>query len=366
MEVRFFKISERQLLLDSIDRLWKHDHIYVRNPAVLEHLVLNTPYREAFAGKDNYSFLGMWDKNEVVGLQGVIPQEVNIFGELGNSSTGTILIVAQKARRGFNGLLFPEFLANKKMDMIVGIGLSSVNYKMQKIGGALVVKDMPRWIAINCVDETVKHLLPDDSTLPYLPKIVPCNLKADYQLQFDTLDAEKWNAFYNGQFAPMTIGTCRDYKFLKWRYMESPVLKYHFLTLSDKMGSYCGLAVVRIESILNGQFTIGRILEFISVRAEAAVTLANAVINFDRSVLMWDFYCLSDISAFGLEAIGFRKIPIWLDKVMMPTRFQPVDYEHMKLNAAVWLSERGKKKLEPLNTYQWYITKGDSDQDRAN
>ena len=59
MEVRFFKISERQLLLDSIDRLWKHDHIYVRNPAVLEHLVLNTPYRESFAGRENYSFLGM-------------------------------------------------------------------------------------------------------------------------------------------------------------------------------------------------------------------------------------------------------------------------------------------------------------------
>lgn len=366
MEVRFFKISERQLLLDSIDRLWKHDHIYVRNPAVLEHLVLNTPYREAFAGKDNYSFLGMWDKDEVVGLQGIIPQEVNIFGERENSSAGTVLIVAKKARHGVNGLLFSDFLANKQMAMSVSIGLSSVNYEMQKLGGAMVVKDVPRWIAVNRIAETVRYLLPDDSTLPYLPRVNPCVLETGYSLQLDMLDANKWDNFYNEQFAPMTIGTCRDYKFLKWRYMESPVLKYHYLTLTDKAGAYRGLAVVRTEPILNGQFTIGRILEFIAVRAEAAVALANAIINSDHDVLMWDFYCLSDIPAFGLETVGFRKIPIWMDKVMMPTRFQPVDYEHMKLNAAIWLSERAKKKLEPLNTYQWYITKGDADQDRAN
>ncbi len=42
MEVRFFKKEEKSALLNAIDRLWKHNHIYVRNPIVLEHLVLNT------------------------------------------------------------------------------------------------------------------------------------------------------------------------------------------------------------------------------------------------------------------------------------------------------------------------------------
>ena len=50
----------------------------------------------------------------------------------------------------------------------------------------------------------------------------------------------------------------------------------------------------------------------------------------------------------------------------MPTRFQPVDYENMKLNGAIYLNDSLKKKLNPLSQYQWYITKGDADQDRAN
>ena len=250
--------------------------------------------------------------------------------------------------------------------MRIVIGISPIAYKIYQMLGWMVIADVPRWIAITRIKETIENLLPDDSTLPYLPRAIPCELKTSYRVQFDTLDEDKWDKFYHEQFAPMTIGTYRDYKFLKWRYMESPVLKYHFLTITDESETYCGLAVVRIESILNGQFMIGRILEFIAVKAEASVALANAVITFNRDVLMWDFYCLSDITAFGLESIGFRKLPFWLDKVMMPTRFQPVDYVHMKLNAAIWLSERAKKKLDTLNTCQWYITKGDADQDRAN
>ncbi|MBQ9479166.1 MAG: hypothetical protein IJU71_06390, partial [Selenomonadaceae bacterium] len=99
MEVRFFRKSERELLIDSIDKLWRHNHIYVRKPEVLEHLVLNTPYREAFAGEQNYSFVGMWDDDgNVIGLQGFMPQKFNVFGEECNSSTGTVWYVNKAAR----------------------------------------------------------------------------------------------------------------------------------------------------------------------------------------------------------------------------------------------------------------------------
>ncbi|MBR1672985.1 MAG: hypothetical protein IJ702_08655 [Fretibacterium sp.] len=365
MEIRFFKTSEKELLLDSIRKLWNPNHIYVRNPAVLEHLVLNTPYRAGFSGVGNYSFLGIWENDHVIGILGTIPQEINIIGKKGRSSTFTIWAV-DKGKRGVCGLTFQEFLDTTGLDMKLAIGLSPMAYKIYNLLGWMVIEDVPRWVAVNRVEETVKHLLPNDSTIPYLPRVIPCNLKTRYKIEIDTLNAKKWDRFYSSQFAPMTIGTCRDYKFLKWRYMDSPVLKYHFLTLSDEKEDCYGLAVVRIEHILDGRYRLGRILEFIAVEAEASILLANAVVGFDPSVLMWDFYCLSDVTAFGLEAVGFRKIPVWMNKVMMPTRFQPVDYNHMKLNAAIWLSAQAKASLSPLSTYQWYITKGDADQDRAN
>ena len=369
METRFFRQDERDLMLASIDRLWSHNHVYVRKPEVLEHLVLNTPYREEFAGKDNYSYIGMWDdEGEVVGLLGAMPQEMNAFGETHPSNTFTTWIVNKDKHKNINGLDMVTFAFQQKQPgMLVNIGVSEYAYNLYKyIFKCYAIKDMPRWIAVNRVQETVEHLLPNADVLPYLPRLQPLEFTpAKYRLVYDQLDAGKWNKFYTEKFAPVSIGTKRDYKFLQWRYMQSPILKYNFITVEDEQGIQ-GLAVVRIEPIMNGAYSIGRVLEFMALEAEPSVLLANAIARYAPDVLMWDFYCLSDITAFGLEAVGFRKLPVWLDKTMMPTRFQPVDYECLKLRMAVGLSDELKETITPVDTYQWYITKGDADQDRAN
>lgn len=368
MEVRFFKKSERQLLLDSIDRLWRHDHIYVRKPEVLDHLVLHTPYRAAFAGEENYSFLGMWDDDgEVVGLYGAIPQEMNCFGETYPSETGTIWIVDKTKHHHIDGLDFYDVVNDRPMGMHIGMGLSKFSVAVDRMMGYEYIRDLPRWIAVQKMDEALAVLLPDASVRPYMPVMHPVSLDATtYHVTIDAFDATHWDAFYTGHFAPRYIGTKRDARFLQWRYGESPVLKYHFLTVEDAAGEVHGLAVVRIEPICEGKYKIGRILEFIAIEAEPSVVLANAVATFDPEVLMWDFYCMSDITSFGLEAVGFRRLPEWMDKTMMPTRFQPVDYEHMKLNADVWVNKKLRKHLNSINSQQWYVTKGDADQDRAN
>lgn len=370
MEVRFFKRSERQLLLDAIDRLWRHGHVYVRQPEVLEHLVWDTPYRAAFAGEDNFSFLGMWDDDgEVVGLYGAIPQEMNCFGETYPSETGTIWIVDKTKHRHVDGLDFYDFVNARPMYMRIGMGLSKFSVAVDRMMGYEYIRDLPRWIAVQRMDETLAVLLPDAGVRPYLPQLRRSPLASSYHVVTDAMDAARWarwDAYYTERFAPMYIGTKRDARFLAWRYGRSPVLKYHFLTVEDADGAVHGLAVVRIEPIFGGKYKIGRILEFIAVAAEPSVVLADAVAQYDPDVLMWDFYCLSDITAFGLEAVGFRRLPEWMDKTMMPTRFQPVDYENMKLNADIWVHEKLRGRLNSINSQQWYVTRGDADQDRAN
>lgn len=366
-EVRFFKRSEKEMLLDAIDRLWAHNHIYVRNPAVLEHLVWDTPYREELTGKDNYAFVGMWVDDEIVGMRGSIPQEANVFGKVVKSETGTIWIVKKKKGISLSGADMQTYVDQKwKTEISISMGISDIAMKIDKISGLYTLDDVPRWIAINRLEETLQYLLPDDTMCPCLPIIKNVSMNDSYQIVIDDLDQDRWDQFYFESVAPYTIGTCRDYKFLHWRYMKSPVLKYHFLAVQNRGGKYLGLAVIRIESILDGKCTIGRILEFISFNVEASIMLANAIINYNKDVLMWDFYCFSDVTAFGLETVGFRKIPEWNDKVMMPARFQPVDYQHMKINATVFMSDSIKSRLNPISLYQWYLTKGDADQDRAN
>ena len=367
VEVRFFKKTEKDILLKAIDTLWRKDHIYVRNPAVMDHLVLNTPWKNEIAKEDEYAFLGMWYNGELIGIQGLMPQEANIFGETVKAQTGTIWIVKKQKSHSIDGLVMGEF-ANKIRPQKFGfaMGYSKRVEKIYKISGAYVNSDMPRWVAFCRVEEAKRVFHLDESVDLVLPLARKSKFEGRCSVEIDSLDESTWNEYYMSVVAPKTIGIRRDYKFLHWRYGESPVLRYHFITVRGQGGNYLGLAVVRKERILNKDFSIGRILEFISFDAEASVQLANAILDFDNDVLLWDFYCLSDVTAFGLEMVGFQKIPSWDNKIKIPTRYQPLDNNITKINVAVYMSEEIKEVINPIDASNWYMTKGDSDQDRAN
>lgn len=363
MEVRFFAKKEKELLLDSISKLWAENHIYVRKPEVLEHLTLHTPYRQEFCGEENYSFMGMWHENRVVGLKGVIPEKANVLGQDIFASTDTIWKVDSKSCA--NGLEFLQYIDEKNVGFCVTLGLSWMSMAIYKGLGWYTFEDLPRWVVICNLSEALDNLLPYGTNTQILPLANKVIISDKYKIKIDEFDQSSWDRFYREKFAPQYIGVKRDYDFLHWRYMESPILKYHFITVEDKEQNILGLSVIRIEYILNGKKKIGRILEFISFDSLASIRLASAILQYDNEVIMWDFYCLSSITSYGLEMVGFKRVPQWMDKVIMPTRFQPVDYEHMKINGAIYISKKLKKKINPT-MQQLYITKGDSDQDRAN
>ena len=366
-EIRFFKKSERKLLLDAIDKFWKHDHIYVRNPAVLEHLVLNTPWRAELAGEENYSFVGMWVDGELVGLNGAIPQEGNILGTRVHAKAGTIWMTRKVEGKSINGLDMGDYVDELwQTKLHTGLGLSPIVERIERLRGSYVTPYMNRWVLAVDLEKTAEYLLVSSEMKQYIPHSLWVDYPQRYIVDVDDLSEERWDAFYADTVAPRTIGICRDYKFLKWRYMESPVLKYHILTIRKEDGEYLGLAVLRIEPVLDRTCHIGRVLEFLAFDPVAATQLASALVDFRRDVLMWDFYCLSDVTAFGLEAVGFRKLSPWSEKLQIPTRFHPIDHENMVLNVTVHLAEEWGNVVNPINSFQWYVTRGDGDQDRAN
>lgn len=369
MDISFFKQNELAEAQKFIKEHWNTNHVYVRNNDVVNHLFLNTPYRERNAGCGNYSILGGWEGSKVAGLLGVIPQEFNVAGRLFESFTASIWKIDKDNFPKANGLELYDYVLTKfqNFNACVLLGLSDIAYRIYAdVYGWKKIDCFSRWIGINNFDKVAEVLLPKGTQEWLMPAIEAKEFEHSFKVLIDELDESKWNDFYENRFAPITIGTRRDYQFLQWRYLQSPVLRYHTIAL-EKEGKYYGLAVIRIEPIFDGKYFIGRILEFMAVDAEASVLLADEVIKFDKDVLMWDFYCLSGVTAFGLEAVGLRCIPAWMDKVMMPTRFQPVDYEHLNINGAVYISDKIERIVRRLpSSVSWYITKGDSDQDRAN
>ena len=363
MEVRFFAKEEKELLLDSISKLWAENHIYVRKPEVLEHLTLHTPYRQEFCGEENYSFMGMWHENRVVGLYGLIPEKANILGQESLASTDTIWRIDGES--GANGFAFLQYIVENNIGFSVTLGLSWMAMAIYKGVGWYTFNDLPRWVVICDLQSALHDLLPKETHNCILPLAKVVNTIENYQIKINELKKESWDKFYYEQFAPKYIGIKRDYEFLHWRYIQSPILKYHVITIEDSLQNIHGLAVIRIESILNGQKKIGRILEFIALESLPSIELANAILRYDNEVIMWDFYCLSSLTSYGLEMVGFKRIPQWMDQIIMPTRFQPVDYEHMRINGAIYMSRKLKRKINPT-IQQLYVTKGDADQDRAN
>lgn len=366
MQIRLLKISEFDKLIEAISRLWNPNHVYCRNPELLKYLVYNTPYRKNFCdNNEDTTYFVILDEDKIVGLHGFIPLEGNILGRSVSASTATILKI-DKQNYKFIGIDLLQESFKSDPCMHFGIGINSRVEKLYKALGWYTFDDFPRWIWTENFDQLKKVFqIPEFSNLNSLKNKLNNNTFINAEFT-DFLEENKWNDFYNKEFAPKTIGVMRDYKFLKWRYIDYPFFDYKLLVIKDSLGQYKGLAIYRIEDILDGQYQLGRILEFIYTDIDYGIKLAAKLQTIANDILFWDFYCLSSITALALERCGFIRLDSDESKKYIPTRFQPIDYEIMNIKGTIRLNNNAKKSINLVIDQQWYVTKGDADQDRPN
>ncbi|WP_367182890.1 hypothetical protein [Nitrosopumilus sp.] len=153
------------------------------------------------------------------------------------------------------------------------------------------------------------------------------------------------------------ITTNRTKNYLNWRYIHHPLIDYHFLVLkkNDKMVGY---AVIRFETN-NESIKAARIVDLI-VNKEKELEIFQQILNYcQNKVDFVDFFCSGN---FFEEVLKYLKFYNVLDSV--PVVFNPLDPNRKHdLN----LQFTSKLKNSELNKCEnWYIVKGDSDQDRAN
>lgn len=365
MEIRRLKFSEFDKLIEAIRRLWNPNHVYCRNTELLKYMVYNTPYRKEFCGNDeDTTEYVAFDGDKIVAIYGLIPLEGNVFGTTVMSGTATIL----KADPQYNcvGVSILQQGLKFKPDVFVGLGMNTKVMRLYNILGWDMFNDMPRWIWSNNFNKLKSVFnIPNYSNINCLDREKFNYILSD-TVYINHINENKWNNFYNDEFAPKTIGVKKDYKYLKWRYINYPFFDYKLLGIKDENGNYKGLAVYRIEKILDGQYNIGRILEFIYTDIDYGIKLAAKLQTIKEDILFWDFYCLSSITALALERCGFIRMDSDEKKRFIPTRFQPIDYEVMNIKGGIMLSKKVKNLMNLVCDKQLYITIGDGDQDRPN
>ncbi|MCM3590188.1 GNAT family N-acetyltransferase [Brevibacillus borstelensis] len=370
MEVRLFRRDETDLLQLSIDQLWAKNHVLSRDKQLLNYMFYDNPVSREIFGEDHYGFLGVWLDGRPIGLMGLMAFDLNVRGVKKFGFAPTNWIVPPEYRQTGAGLLLMREMFKWNPSVVLNLGINPNVARMYSgMGGYNVLPDVPRWIGLLQKNKTTELLLKgDESFLRYYREISAFSNPTSYRA-IGEFNPERWDQCYWTTFAKRSNGFARDASFIDWRYLQHPSFTYQVYTCTDTKGDYQGLIVIRIENILGGQAKIGRLVEFIANNQDSAICLANQVVEIgkENELLFIDFYCFSSISSWGLESVGFKRvIKSESDKIVVPTRFQPIDLEVTHMMAALYVSKDLQKKISLIDDQSWYITKGDADQDRPN
>jgi hypothetical protein len=158
-------------------------------------------------------------------------------------------------------------------------------------------------------------------------------------------------------FPAPAYGAERNLAYLRWRYERHPGFCYEFLLTSDLQGllvfheerePQTGALVLRIVELLAHGAAQDRLLA-------AALRAARA-----RGAALVDFYCSLDCHDAALRRAGFFVEAEHPDG-RIAALFQPLDFRKLGIRTMV-----GVSPAQAASPAAWYVTKGDSDQDRPN
>lgn len=177
------------------------------------------------------------------------------------------------------------------------------------------------------------------------------NLKSDYSY------------FWKKVSKRYTITVNRNENYLSWRYLEHPLIDYHFLELRDneELVGYC---VLRFEDN-NKEIKAARIIDLIVFENYEFQIFQHIIQYCKNKVDFLDFFFTGNYYTSSLKKSNFFNNAI--ENLPFPTVFNPLDkHRQSKINFFYRCNIENEIGFNLKNINNWYIVKGDSDQDRPN
>lgn len=306
--------------------------------------------------------------DQVVGYIGLIPVPFHVYGE--------VIIGAYLT----NWLVHPDFRAQgvgfyllrkamSKFPLIVGTAVSEAARNIYRALGARYLNDIPRWIGVFdpvqaselCVanNEKVKRSVLEFRTIRFNK-----HQRINYQVVEGPFGKQMDN-LWNRLIERIGVASTRNQTYMNWRYFHHPNFTYRTIVV-ERSGQWQGVAVVRIEQVRDRSEKVMRILEFLA-DDDAQLTLASAIVQeaITEGCAYADFHGLSESWVRGLVAIGFFQ-HLEEPDLGVPYLFQPLEHRPRQ-NFVAWSKLTCKYGL-PITAalHNWYLSRGDCDQDRPN
>ena len=328
---------------------YKNPNYVLLSPAFLRWQFLDNPANVT----GNYTLWLVLHQEAVVAQLGFVPFVGHAPG--GKSFTGVYpinLIVRPDYRAGGLGVIILRQLL-KQTQCVLNPGSSEAG---AVLGMGLGMRDLGmlrRYIAV--LDETRARALAAENRLPSGVAAARASDAAGSAIvRANRLPQDAPDSF---AFPAPVYGVERSRAFLRWRYERHPGFEYEIL-LSDDRAS---LLVFHQELEPGTGALVLRIVDFLA-HGEAQISLLRELLQVarERNAALADFFCSLDCYDAALRLAGFFNEADHQDG-RIAALFQPLDFRKIGIRALVAGPPGGSESAA-----QWYIAKGDSDQDRPN
>lgn len=329
-------------------------------PVLADKAYVRWQYTPPYASGNTPRILLLEVHKKILGYLGTVPLTLSCFGKDVKGVCLANLLIDPALRGKGAGVDFVK-RAEEEGDIVYSVGL---NEDMRAI-----YRQDPAWHAdiflrrFVCVLDSIKisklisHSVKQTRPHTHVSEnkklaVVPCS-------SFDEGIDRLWDTIRHKY--PITIS--RTSAYLNWRYRDHPIFSYHLLLLCDdaEVEAYI---VLRIEKA-NG-YIVARIIDCVA-NDEAEHAMFDAACKWaeENGAHMIDLLFSGPWYTNALTKSGFVEA---VDEPysLIPIRFSPISANVRTINFAYTYRQGAGLDDRITVANNWYVTKGDGDQDRPN
>ena len=295
---------------------------------------------------------------EISSHMGLFPIELKVFNSIKTATWHISFYTLGKYRGTGLGSKLIEF-SSKFFDFTMVLSGSDGTKKIYLNQGGKDFGDLNRYVGIlnkNRLESYVGNKIQKKQV----------ELENTSTLRFDKIECldDSYEFFWEKAKSRYPITTNRTIPYLKWRYLNHPLVQYHFMMLR-KEKDIIGYAVLRFEDN-NKELKAVRIVDMIVFENHDSEMIQHIANYCKDKVDFIDFFCTGNFYKTSFEKNEFFNNLI--EDMRIPTVFNPIDLNRRPdINFFYKQSSLDSSYDESLNEINnWYFVKGDSDQDRAN
>lgn len=368
--IRDLRLDEADIAATFFHQQWRENHIFSREPQALRWLYHDSPWARDYS--DGFTIKATFEQQKLAGIFAYIPFLMNVRGNAAPGVNLSAWWVSPDHRRGSLGSRLLHSLQHHPgvHTCIAGMNSAIAETYYDRLGWH-ILRCIPRWVLPLDEASFREILAPDekDHAIPAFParhlRGVAGSASTSALGSLSEIDPERWDQFFWRDLAPTYQGPARTAAYLRWRYDEIPIFKYH-AAVSRIDDAIDGLIVYRRERVLGAPVEVVRIVDIAAMPRSVPALLEHVIDDAQRSnATMIDCFTTSPEHRCALEQSGFldARAPDG-NRYWVPHLFQPRDHARDRLNASWWSRDDAQgARHDPQSLL---LMKGDYEFDRPN